>query len=213
MLGCLSLPARLVGAALFLGAVYVAWQNQDAIRRWVHRATADAPRSETDLVSPAERKARIMARLDSLEQRRVDSVLLSEADVEALVADELGRQARGWADSVRIELRHGAVSVRAQVDADRLPPGALGPLSEWIKGRQTVEVRGALALLRLGSAEWRIEQVLVRGVPLPRALWEKYIGVLVPGAGSSLVFPVDDWITGLRIAPAGVALYGRGPAR
>jgi len=212
MLGCLSLPARLLGAALVVGAGYLAWHNQDAIRRWIHRATAETPRP-VEAVAPEARKARIVARFDSLATRRLDSVKLSEIDVETLVADELTRQARGYADSLRIEFGNGTVAVRAQVDADRLPPGALGPLSEWIKGRQTVEVRGGLGLLRLGSAEWRIEQVLVRGVPLPKALWEKYIGVLVAGASSSLVFPVDDWITGLRVAPGSLTLYGRGVQR
>lgn len=212
MLGCLSLPARLLGAALVIGAGYLAWHNQDTIRRWIHRATAETPRP-VEAVAPEARKARIVARFDSLATRRLDSVKLSEVDVETLVADELTRQARGYADSLRIEFGNGTVAVRAQVDADRLPPGALGALSEWIKGRQTVEVRGGLGLLRLGSAEWRIEQVLVRGVPLPKALWEKYIGVLVAGASSSLVFPVDDWITGLRVAPGSLTLYGRGVQR
>ncbi|MBX3147210.1 MAG: hypothetical protein KF785_10620 [Gemmatimonadales bacterium] len=212
MLGCLSLPARLLGTALLVGAGYLAWQNQATIKRWVHRVTAETPRP-IDGVAPEVRKARIVARFDSLAARRLDSVRLSETDVETLVADELTRQARGYADSVRIEFGNGSVALRAQVDADRLPPGALGPLSEWIKGRQTVEVRGGLSLLRLGSAEWRIEQVLVRGVPLPKALWEKYIGVLVAGAASSLVIPVDDWITGLRVAPGSLTLYGRGAQR
>ncbi|MHB1327775.1 MAG: hypothetical protein ACYC2K_06185 [Gemmatimonadales bacterium] len=212
MLGCLSLPARLLGTALVIGAGYLAWQNQDTIRRWIHRATAETPRP-VDTVAPEARKVRIVAQFDSLAARRLDSVMLSEADVEALVAAELTRQARGYADSLRIEFGNGTAAVRAQVDADRLPPGALGALSEWIKGRQTVEVRGALGLLRLGSAEWRIEQVLVRGVPLPKALWEKYLGVLVAGAGSSLVFPVDEWITGLRVVPSSLTVYGRGVSR
>jgi hypothetical protein len=153
------------------------------------------------------------ARLDSLARGRADSVVVPGVEMTALVSAELDRRAGGLADSVTVELGDGELSVRARVDATRLPPGALGPLVDWVKGRQVVRVGGPLNLLRVGRGEWRIEQVTVRGLPLPRPLWERLIGVVVPGARSAVTFPLDQWITGIRVTPSGTILYGRGRPR
>jgi hypothetical protein len=115
----------------------------------------------------------------------------------------------GVADSVVVELQEGGVAIRAQVDAARLPKAALGPLAEWVAGRETVAVQGPLVLRRLGIAEWRVDQVTIRGLPLPRGLWERLLGLIVPGASGVLSFPVDRWITGFRVTPGGAVLFGR----
>lgn len=208
ILGCLTLPFRLLATVILLGVLYVGWVNRAEVKRWVHDMTAEpvAPVAEAEPVSAVVERA--TSRLDSLSRGAVDSVVLSPGEVEILARDAIGRRAGGVVDSVDVRLFDGEVSVRGRVDPERLPAGTLGPLQRWFDGPQTVEVRGPLNLLRPGTGEWRIEQVVVSRVPLPGALWERLLQAVVPGAGRSLTFPVDQWIGGIRVTPDGTTLYG-----
>jgi hypothetical protein len=206
--GCLSLPFRLASVALLILLAYVGWENRDALRRWVHRMTADPVRgSENDLpAGDLRRRARI--RLDSLAAGRADSVILTVGEVEALVAGEAGDRTAGLVDSVRVEVRDGELGVRGVVDAARLPPGSLGPLEGSLGGRQAVEGRGPLTFRRLGAVEWRITAVAVRGVPLPRALWARLLPLIIPVQDGTIDLAVPAWLTGLRVVESGIVLYG-----
>ena len=211
ILSCLAWPARLMGTALLGAVLYAGWVNRTEVRRWTHRLTAEPAPPADEMVTPTELRRRATARLDSLATGRADSVVLTPREVSALVVQEVTRRAVGVADSVVVELQDGGVAIRAQVDAARLPKGALGPLAEWFTGRETVAVQGPLVLRRLGTAEWRLDQVTVRGLPLPRGLWERLLTLIVPGATGTLTFPVDRWVTGIRVTPGGAVLFG-GPA-
>jgi hypothetical protein len=190
--------------------LYLAWVNRDEVRRIVHRLTAEGPPPPPGPVVPIEElRDRALSRLDSLANRRADSVVLPPKEVSALVTGEVRRRAGAAADSVAVELLDGAVAVRAIIDAAKLPKAALGPLGEWISGRQPVEVRGPVAMMRLGAGQWRIDRVSVRGLPLPERLWGGALGAIAPGSSGSIVFPIDQWITGLRVTPEGAILYGR----
>jgi hypothetical protein len=202
------LPVRLAGAALIAAVIYLAWVNRDDVRRWVHRATTEPAPPPDSRMMPAELLARAAARLDSLARRRADSVTLTPKEVEAVVGAEVSRRAGAVADSITVRLDDGTVTVRARVDAAKLPATNLGPLSEWLAGRQTVSVSGPIGLLRVGTGEWRIDQVVVRGLPVPKALWERLLGMVIPGAKAGLTFPVDRWISGVRVSSEGVVLYG-----
>ena len=213
MLSCLSLPFRLLGIALLAAGLYLAWHNRDDVRRLVHRMTADGPAPVETPVTPELSRSRMAARLDSLSGGKADSVIFPAADVRVLVADELAARAPDLVDSVSVELGDGTVAVRGLVDTSRLPKGILGSIGNLIDGRQPVEVNGALSLLRIGMGELRIENVRVRGVPVPRSVWESLVGTVMPGSRSSLTFPVDTWITGVRVTPGGTVLYGKGGSR
>ena len=208
ILSCLSLPARLFGMALVAGVLYVGWTNRADVRRWVHERTADPAPPPDRRLEPGELRSRAASRLDSLSRHKADSVMLTPGEIGALVVAEVERRARGVADSVVVELGDGDVSVRAQVDAGRLEGRNLGPLAEWLSGRQTIVVGGSVGLVRLGTGQWRIERVAVRGLPVPKVLWERLLGLVIPGATASLTFPVDRWITGVRVTPDGAVLYG-----
>jgi len=125
-----------------------------------------------------------------------------------MLAGPLRERAGGAIDSLQIELSDGEVEVRGRVDPSALPRGTVGPIAEWIPGREMVTARGPLSLRRVGLGEWRLTDVKVRGLPLPRAVWSR----LLPAAGGSsdgtLTVPLEPWITGIRVTPEGVILYG-----
>lgn len=208
MRGCLSLPFRLAAVALMALGAWVAWENRVVIRRWVHRATAEAP-APAAAGSPEELGRLARARLDSLERLAVDSVLLSSGEVEALVRAELPRRAGGALDSLRLALGDGEVTLSARVDGARLPPGALGDLADLLAGSGPVEASGPVGMRRLGVGEWRLASLRVRGVPLPRALWSRLVQQVAPGEDGSVTFELPGWVTGLRLSRGGAVLYGR----
>jgi hypothetical protein len=216
IMSCLSAPFRLLGLLVVAGAIYIGWINRDELRRLVHRMTAEGPPPADEAVSPAILRSRASARLDSLASRRADSIMLTPGEITALVTAEVhrrfggsGAEAAQAVDSLTVELGDGDVAVRGVVDASRLPKPTLGPVSDWINGRQSVEVRGPLSLLRVGTGQWRIDRVTVRGIPLPQPLWQPLISSVMPGSSGTITFPVDEWITGLRVTRTGAILYGR----
>jgi hypothetical protein len=214
ILGLLGLPFRLLNLLLLAGAVYLGWTYRAELRRWIHRATADSaaervgPGAPARVSDPKAAQARAAKRLDSLAQHRTDSVVLPPDEVEGLVLAPLMERAAGAVDSPSVSLGEGELILRGQVDPTRLPPGTLGPLAQWIKGRETVEAKGALTLMRVGVAEWRVTDVKVHGLPLPRALWSKLLPPAGTVGGGSVTFPLEPWITGLRATPRGLVVYG-----
>jgi len=207
MRGCLSLPFRLAALALLAIGAWVAWENRDHVRRWVHRVTADAAPADAG-IDPVELRQRATRRLDSLERRRADSVVLSAGELAAIVNGDISRRTAGAFDSVTIALGDGSVTVAARLDADRLPAGTLGGLAEFVAGREPVEATGSVGLRRLGVGEWRLASLRVRGVPLPRALWSHLVERVAPGEDGSVTFDLPAWVTGLRVATGGAVLYG-----
>lgn len=209
MRGCLGLPFRLAGLAVLAFLAWVAWENRGPIRRWVHRVTAEPPPPTDAAVAPEELRRRAVARLDSLERGRADSVALTGRELEALLAPQVEARTAGALDSVALELGQAEVAVRARLDGDRLPRSGLGPLADWVAGQQRVEARGALGLRRVGVGEWQVGLIKVRGVPLPRVLWTRLAEVVAPGQGTVVTFAVPAWVTGIRVTPAAAVLYGR----
>lgn len=214
MRGCLSLPFRLLSLALTVALLYLAWLHRDDLRRWVHRVTAEpAPAPGPEGADPATLARLARTRIDSIRRGRADSVVISGSELEALLAGEVAARSGGAVDEVSIRCGDGETTIGATLDAGRLPAGSLGPLTEWVNGRQPFEARGAIGLRRIGLGEWRLESLAVRGVPLPKALAVRLAGLLVPGDGGSITFAVPEWVTGLRVTPAGAILYGRGAGR
>jgi len=208
--GCLTLPFRLFALAVLALVAYLAWENRDEIRRWVHRVTAEPAVSSPEVrASPETLRARARARLDSLERAQADSVIMTAAEVETLVRDAIPAEGRSVVDSLSVELGRGEVTLRAVIDGSKLPAVTLGPLIDWVSGRESVEGRGVLALRRLGVGEWRLEGMKVRGLPLPRALWSRLLATVVPVDDGSFTFDVPAWVTGIRVTGAGAVLYGR----
>jgi hypothetical protein len=214
ILGLLSLPFRLLSWLLVAGAIYLGWTYRVELKRWIHRATADsslpapAPGPAPSNASRETLRARATAKLDSLAKHRVDSIVLASDEVEGLIVAPLAERAGNAIDSVTVRFGDGDLGLRGRVDPGRLPRGTLGPLAEWIKGRETVEAAGPFGLRRVGIGEWRVTSVKIRGLPVPKALWSR---LLPPEGGAdagSVSIPLEPWVTGVRPTPGGLVLYG-----
>jgi hypothetical protein len=216
ILSLLTLPFRLLGFAILAGLIWLGWNYRTELRRYVHRVTADpgAPASPPGAPAPppvnqVAARARATRRLDSLERHRADSIVLPSSELEAMLAAPLAERTGGAVDSVRIELGDGEVAVSGRVDPSALPKGTVGPLAEWIPGREMVTAKGTVSLRRVGTGEVRLTDVKVRGLPLPRAVWSRLLPASGGAAEGAVTVPLAPWITGLRVTPDGLVLYGK----
>jgi hypothetical protein len=209
--GCLSLPFRLLGLALLVLAGYAAWSYRWDIRRQIHRWTAEtpAPAPAPTGHAPAIDGKAVLRRLDSLRAAGADSVVLTPVELASLATELAARVVPQAVDSVEIRLDGDDVELRARVDTHKVPV-SLGPLSSVVRDHEYVEAGGRLIYRRPGLAEWEVKRVRVRGVPVPMSFIDEQIRRFAPRAGGSVV-PVilPSEVTGLRVMPGGVTLYGR----
>ena len=211
MKGCVSVPFRLFLFAVLCLAGYLAWQDRDEIRRWIHRTTSDsagtaATRRPEEAIGA---ESRAEARLDSIKSGRADSVMLSAAEATSLLEPVVRIRSGSAVESLTVSFDDDRLEVRGRLDASKLPRAVVGPLGEWINGRQSIVAAGPVVMRRVGLAEWRVDQVKVRGLPLPKPLWQRAVGLVAPGETDVVPIPLDAWITGLRVTSAGVVLYGK----
>jgi len=208
--GCLSLPFRLLGLALVVLAGYAAWSYRREIRRQIHRWTAESPAPAPAAgPAPVANGRAVLRRLDSLRTAGADSVVLTAGELASLAVELAGRVVPQAVDSVEIRLAGDDIELRARVDTHKVPV-SLGPLSSVVRDHEYVEAGGRLIYRRPGLAEWEVKRVRVRGVPVPMSFIDEQIRRFAPRAGGSVV-PVilPSEVTGLRVMPGGVTLYGR----
>lgn len=208
MSGCLALPLRLAAVALLVLGGFIAWSYRHEIKRQIHSWTAEsAPpsasgRARPDLVAPAR------LRMDSLLRARKDSVVLSAAELASLVASATAEVLPGAVDSVEVRLDADDVEIRGRVDTRRIPV-SLGPLGGMMRDHEFVEAGGRLIYRRSGIAEVQVERVRVRGVPVPMTLAEGMLRRFTRSApGGVIEVPIPRSVTGLRVSPSGLTLYG-----
>ncbi|HET9064741.1 MAG TPA: hypothetical protein VFN22_02820 [Gemmatimonadales bacterium] len=200
-------------ALLFLLVVLaVGWLYRTEITRYV-RGIVDpislARRTGTpspDALASAEVKVGILAR------EQPDSVLLTASELASLLSH--GHSILGFPglDSISIELGDRRVRVRTMVNTGVLParilqlwPGTPAPYEEVI-------AEGGLAPARPGVAEWQLERVIVRGIPLPSDVVGRLVAQATgQGSDGRITLPLPKDVQGFRVRPEGVALF-RSPA-
>lgn len=159
-----------------------------------------------DALASAEAKVRLLAR------EQPDSVLLTASELASLLGH--GNSVLGFSglDSITIELGDRRVRVRTMVNTGMLParilklwPGTPEPFEE-------VVAEGGLTPARPGVAEWQLERVIVRGIPLPSDLIGRLLAQATgQGSDGRITLPLPKDVQGFRVRPEGVALF-RSPA-
>jgi hypothetical protein len=71
-----------------------------------------------------------------------------------------------------------------------------------------VIAEGELSPARSGTAEWRLDRVIVRGLPLPAELVGRVINrVTGQATDGRLLVTLPRQVSGFRVRPEGVAIY------
>ncbi len=203
---CLGRIISLILLAILLAA---GWLYRTEITRAIRSVTD--PMSvvrRTGTPSP-EALARAERKVVTRTAEQPDSVLLAADELASLVVrgtELLGVQG---VDSVSVELGDRSIRVRAMVDQARLPDRIRRVIPGDATGWEEVITEGELNPTRAGMAEWKLERVIVRGLPLPADLVGRVVNRLTgTDSDGRLVVKLPPEVTGFRVRPEGVAIYG-----
>ncbi len=215
--GCVRTLLASVGCAtlLVLGGV-VAYQYRSqlggatraVVARVLHGAARDTTRS---IGVPTEAALRAARRAEARMARRdgPDSVVLSAAELAALVADGLDARARASLDSLAVVLEPERFTLTAQVRTERLGRELLGPLAGVLAPREPLRMIGGAVVARPGVVAWRPEEFAVRDFPFPASLVPRLVNAITGGTDGSIPIAVPETVGAVRIRGDGVTFYRR----
>lgn len=207
MIGCLTLPFRLLAFVLVLLVLAAGWLYRDRIVSEVRElAGVDEPAA---IVAPTAESLRSgRAKVTTLARAGVDSVVLDPAEAASLVAAGLDPLVRARLDSLTVRLGPGRLAVAGLVETGRLPADLVGPLGVALRDRERIVAGGPLAIAAPGRAAWTIDQFELRGFPFPRDVVPRIVErALGEEAGGAVTVRVPEAVTAVRIEPRGVILY------
>lgn len=199
---------RLITLIVLLLLLAAAWLYQDELLRW-GRGVVDPISVQRRIGTPSPASlASAIAKVDSLERERPDSVLLNASEMASLVTAGASFLGDATLDSVTVELGDRTVRVRGMVDAGRLPQRWRDIVPINLSGMQEVVASGAITPARPGVAEWHLDRVMVRGIPVPSDLIARAVGSATGRSSDGrLEIALPRRITSFRVRPEGVALY------
>jgi len=222
-MGCLTAPFKVVGCLGLLAALAYGWLYRDRVARDGRRllggvesgagaASQDGPaaRAKGSSGRPGTRAlATGLAKIDSLNGWRADSVVLTAAEVASLLGRGLAPGFRKELDSLQVELLPGEVKVRARLRTDRLPREVVGPLAAALRPNEPVEAIGPLRVTGPRTGEWAVRSFRIRDVPVPASAVPRLVSraLDMPGRGT-VPWTVPPGVRAIRVRPAGATLYG-----
>jgi hypothetical protein len=212
-MGCLLAPFRALGCLVIVAGLAGAWLYRDRLMEVGERLLRGEAEAPVTRGRPGVRAlATARARADSLTRGRADSVVLNASETASLIGAGLAPVVRSQLDSVEVTLQDERVELGARLATGRLPRNVVGPLGVALRDQEPIRAGGGLAVLRDGVAEWTIDRLTVRGVPLPAdavpPLLERLFGE--PGR-RSVELGLPPGVRAVRVSPAGLVLYGAHP--
>jgi hypothetical protein len=202
---------RLIAVMVLLVLLGAGWLYRTEITRYVRGvvdpmsvARRTGSPSPQDLAS-AERK--VMA----LVAERPDSVLLTAGELASLVVQGTELLGLRGVDSVTVELGDRRMRVRAMIETSQLPDRVRAAIPGEPAPHEEVIAEGGIGPARPGTAEWELDRVIVRGLPLPADLVARIL-TRVTGRESDgrILVELPPEIEGFRVRPEGVAVYRGG---
>ena len=210
MVGCLTLPVRLVALLLMAVGAYFLWSRRDRVEAFLHRFTdPPAATAPAAIGRPTESAVESgQAKVDSLNGWRTDSVVLTANEAASLVGAGLDRRFRGELDSLTVTLGEGRIEVAGRIRTAHLPKDALGPFADAVEAWEPIRGAGSLAVTAPGRATWTVDAFRVRDFDFPRETVPRVVG-LVTGRkqGAALTVTIPPGIGGVRVHPGGVTVY------
>lgn len=208
-----TIPLRLLAivilALLASGAWLLRGEITRAIRPQVDRigdalgSGVGAPR--------ADALARARDKVDSLQGWGADSVTLTAAEMASVMTSGLPLDISAHLDSLTLALGEGRVTISGRLETAQIPKDVLGPLAGALEPWERITAEGPVTVTRPGEAAWQVEALTLRGFTLPAEASRRLIERGLPGAkGGIIPIAIPSGIGGLRVRPAGVALYRKG---
>ncbi len=214
MFGCLR---RLIALALLVVIAFVAWMYRD--RWWPGDTAGDGDSATAAAVTwqPVTDSGAARGR-EAVESLGRDGgpayVDLAAGDLLSYVAQALARRLPASSSDLQATVRGEQLAVRATVALDDAKIAeALGPLSGMLRSRETIEMAGALRVVRPGLGELRVEEVKVGDLRLPGAAIPTLLRQIRRGeqpagiADDALTVQLPEYIGDVRIRDGRITLY------
>lgn len=155
-----------------------------------------------------EALARAEAKVTALASAESDSVVLAADELASMVVQGSELLGVRGVDSVSVELGDRSIRTRVMIETAELPPRLVALIPGDPEPWEEVIAEGALVPARPGVAEWRLERVIVRGLPLPADLVARILNrVTGEETDGRLRVAMPPQVTGFRVRPEGVAVY------
>ena len=206
-----GLVIRVLVVLAILGWLGLGWMYRDrvaAAARVLRYGPDEAP--AVGYASPAA-LGRADQKLRALDSGRADSVVFGADEVAALVRRAITGRTGDAPESLAVVLRQDQLEVSALIATagfrNAVPRGARGLL----RPTEQVEAAGELVWVAPGAIEWRLNRLLVRGLPVPAEV----AGVAMARTGTpiradgSVLLPVPREVSGLRSVAGRIVLYRR----
>lgn len=211
MFGCLTLPFRVLGLMLVVGAALGLWLYRDQTLAAVNallgrRSSVEASgRPDRGSIRPAERK------LLALREGRADSIVLSAGETATLLLARLDPTFRRQLSDVEVRLGPDRLRVKGLLATARIPRGVFGPLNAVVRDLEPVDLAGPLVMAGgPNMARWDVRELEWRGVPLPTPV----VGALVRSAindstATGIPVALPSGTRAVRVSSSGLILYAR----
>lgn len=199
---------RVVGILILAALVSAAWLFRSDLMRMVG---PKAQVEESDGMGVARPSATALAkahdRVDSLHGWKADSVILSASELASLITTGLPAQARSHVDSLGLTLGDNRIELHGRLDTKVIPKDQLGPFASMLDPWEPVAAAGPVSIPKPGFADWTVEQITIKGIPLPQAVSQNIARRVFATPDSRVRIPLPKGIGGLRIQPDRAILY------
>ncbi len=202
---------RIVSLFLLLLLLGVGWLYHDEIFRWGKDVVDPMAKARRTGHPSAEAEASALLKIDSLLRSQQDSILLSADEMASLITVGASFLPRDPLDSIAVELGDRTVRIRTMVNSTKLPERVLAMLPMTPEPYEEVIATGTLTPGRPGIAEWHLDRVMVRGLPVPSDISARLIAKATgrPTDGR-LQIAMPRGVASFRVRPTGVAIYRGG---
>lgn len=195
--------------AVAAGAWYFRAPIGERVAAWWGRAVPELPSTgRPDVGAPTDAAvASLRAKSAELEAGEVDSIFLTPNEVASFVGSGLDWTIRQAFDSLRVELQEDRLILHTRYATRHLPKEAVGVLEGVLRDREPLVLGGRLFLEDAGRVRWLVDEVRLRGVPLPRGVIRAVVGRIAnTDGGDSFVIAAPSTVAFVRVSPAGVML-------
>lgn len=211
-MGCLSMPFKLLGVIVVVGALAIGWLYRDRLGTELRRLVGSSSVSEAPIGAgrPGTRAlTSAKSKIDSLNGWRADSVVLTPSEVASLIGAGLDPSLRRQLDSLQVELQDGAVAINAKLATSRLPRELTGPLAVALREREPVQAAGPIEVTGPGRAEWEVRSFRIRDFPIPRDAVPRLLAkAFGDTARRTIPVRIPQGIREIRVRPSGAILFG-----
>lgn len=142
-------------------------------------------------------------------------ITLGAGDLAGFLAEGLGHVLPQSAQGVQVAIVDDVLRVRAEIPLRELGGKALPEfVSDLLSARDTVEMAGALEMVHAGLAQFRVREVIVRGIPLPPRVVPALLRALRKStaqrdsiASDAVALQLPKSISDIRVSRGRVTLY------